>query len=118
MIINEEAVAVVQNGAVPMDRAQAVQIVHYLQVDGLLMPDLPAPDNDYPEWRVGGVSISPGPDAGEVAIEWEDREDTGRGTVTRSLYLAPDQVCALLAAAMPISTLADKTAHRYTPGDN
>ncbi|WP_420100163.1 hypothetical protein [Corynebacterium sp.] len=33
-----EAVAVVQNGAVPMERAQAVQIVHNLSVDGLLAP--------------------------------------------------------------------------------
>ena len=77
----------------------ALQTAQALADAGLLMPDLPAPDNSYPEWLVGGVSISPGPDAGEVAIEWEDREDTGRGTVTRSLYLAPDQVCALLAAA-------------------
>lgn len=38
MSINEEAVSVVQSGAVPMDRAQAVQIVHYLQIDGLLTP--------------------------------------------------------------------------------
>lgn len=43
MSINEEAVAVVQNGAVPMERTQAVQIVHNLSVDGLLMPDLPEP---------------------------------------------------------------------------
>lgn len=38
MSINEEAVAVVQNGAVPMERAQAVQIVHNLSVDGILAP--------------------------------------------------------------------------------
>ena len=66
---------------------------------GLLMPDLPEPDNAYPEWSFENLSISPGIDPGEVAIEWEDREDTGRGTVGRSRYLAPDQVLALLAAA-------------------
>ena len=66
---------------------------------GLLMPDLPEPDNTYPEWIAGGVLISPGSDAGEVTIEWEDREDTGRGTVGRILYLATDQMLAILAAA-------------------
>ena len=75
------------------------QIVDMLDADGMLMPDLPEPDNAYPEWSFENLSISPGPDAGEVAIEWEDREDTGRGTMARSLYLAPDQVLALLAAA-------------------
>lgn len=54
----------------------------------LLMPDLPEPDNGYPEWLVGGFSISPGLNAGEVDIEWEDR----------ILRLAPGQVLALLAA--------------------
>lgn len=38
MSINEEAVNVVQNGSVPMLRAQAVRIVHNLSVDGLLAP--------------------------------------------------------------------------------
>lgn len=65
----------------------------------LLMPDLPEPDNTYPEWLAGGASISPVPDTGGVTIEWEDREDTGRGTVGRILYLTPDQVLAILAAA-------------------
>ena len=56
---------------------------------GLLAPDLPEPDNGYPEWLVGGFSISPGLNAGEVDIEWEDR----------ILRLAPGQVLALIAAA-------------------
>ena len=49
MIINEEAVNVVQNGAVPMERAQAVQIVHSLSVDGLLTPapQIIRTDDDY-----------------------------------------------------------------------
>lgn len=65
------------------------QIIDMLDADGLLMPDLPEPDNGYPEWLVGGVSISPGLNAGEADIEWEDQ----------MLRLAPDQVLALLAAA-------------------
>lgn len=55
---------------------------------GLLMPDLPEPDNGYPEWLVGGVSISPVLNTGEVDIEWEDR----------MLRLAPGQALAFLAA--------------------
>ena len=64
------------------------QIVDTLDADGLLIPDLPEPDNGYPEWLVGGVSISPGLNTGEVDIEWEDR----------MLRLAPGQALAFLAA--------------------
>lgn len=65
------------------------EIAQALADNGLLMPDLPEPDNAYPEWLVGGVSISPGLNAGEVDIEWDDR----------MLRLAPGQVLAFLAAA-------------------
>lgn len=83
----------------PLSAIASDYIAAALADDGLLMPDLPEPDNAYPEWSFENLSISPGIDPGEVAIEWEDREDTGRGTVGRSRYLAPDQVLALLAAA-------------------
>lgn len=62
------------------------------------IPDLPEPDNAYPEWQIENLSISPGIDPGEVAIVWEGREDTGRGTMPRSRYLSPDQVQAIIAA--------------------
>ncbi|WP_414122871.1 hypothetical protein [Corynebacterium nuruki] len=78
---------------------QARELAQALADAGLLMPDLPEPDNTYPEWLAGGASISPVPDAGEVTIEWEDREDTGRGTMARIKYLTTDQVLAILAAA-------------------
>lgn len=77
----------------PDDVAQA------LADAGLLMPDLPEPDNGYPEWLVGGVSISPGLNTGEVDIEWEDR----------MLRLAPGQALALLAAY----AYAERNHHEY-----
>lgn len=62
------------------------------------IPDLPEPDDDYPEWQVGKLSIVTGIEPGAVGLEWEDREDTGRGTVTRWQYLTPSQVQSIIAA--------------------
>lgn len=62
------------------------------------IPDLPEPDNSYPEWQAGNLSISPGINPGDVTLEWEGREDTGRGTMPRSRYLTPAQVQAIIAA--------------------
>lgn len=65
---------------------------------GHLLPDLPEPDNTYPEWKIGNQSIVKGIRPGDVGLEWEDREDTGRGTIGRSLCLTPDQVRSIIAA--------------------
>lgn len=77
---------------------KALRAVRALDDDGHLLPDLPEPDNTYPEWQVGNQSIVKGIHAGAVGLEWEDREDTGRGTVTRTLYLTSEQVQAIIAA--------------------
>lgn len=74
------------------------EVVRALDADGHLLPDLPEPDNTYPEWKIGNQSIVKGIHPGAVGLEWEDREDTGRGTVTRTLYLTSEQVQAIIAA--------------------
>lgn len=69
-----------------------------LDAAGHLLPTLPEPDNAYPEWQVGDLSISPGIGPGEVCLEWVDREDTGGWPEPLSQALTPDQVRAIIAA--------------------
>ncbi|OLT55863.1 hypothetical protein BJF89_13835 [Corynebacterium sp. CNJ-954] len=62
------------------------------------IPDLPEPDNTYPEWEVGDLSISPSVTNGSVFLEWEEPYVHANGTRFRTLKLTPAQVQAIIAA--------------------